>query len=291
MRQVLTALITPFDKDGLVDYESLEKIIRLQLEGGCGIVLFGTTGECPTLTSVERQQVLKLVNNKFVSDISNFVIGVGGNDTLECVSNVEEAKVYGFETFMITCPYYNKPSQEGMNAHFSFICKKFLENNFIIYNIPGRTGVNLLPKTLYEICLSNLNVIGVKEASGDLNQMITVKKLCQNILLYSDDDALLIPTLSIDGYGVISVISNLMPKKIVEIVELYNENKQSEAFKKYLEYDELIKLMFVETNPIPIKFIMKHKELIKTDNVRLPLIKMTSLENKKKILDIENLIN
>jgi 4-hydroxy-tetrahydrodipicolinate synthase len=286
MRQVLTALITPFDENGLVDYESLEKIIKLQLDGGCGIVLFGTTGECPTLTSEERKQILKLVKEKFESNISNFIIGVGGNNTQECILNVEEGKKFGFETFMITCPYYNKPSQEGMKAHFSSICEKFLENNFIIYNIPGRTCVNLLPKTLCEICSSNLNVVGVKEASGDLNQMIMVKKLCPDILMYSGDDSLLIPTLSIEGFGVISVISNLIPEKIVEIVNLYNENKCSTAFEKYLEYDELIRLMFVETNPVPIKFIMSYKGLIKTDNVRLPLIKMSSNENKNKIINL-----
>jgi len=128
-------------------------------------------------------------------------------------------------------------------------------------------------------------VIGIKEASGDLNQMIKVKRLCPNILLYSGDDSLLIPTLSIGGHGVISVISNLMPKQINSIVELYNTSKQSEAFGEYLKYDELIRLMFVETNPSPIKFIMKAKGLIETDNVRLPMIPMSESDNKSKILN------
>ena len=285
MLPVLTALITPFDTDGSVDYKSLENIIKHQLEGGCGIVLFGTTGECPTLDCKERIKILRLVIEKFPADIHNFVIGVGGYNTQECVENVLVSKTLGFEKIMITCPYYNKPNQKGLKAHFEHICKRFMETKFIIYNIPGRTGVNLLPETFHQICLDNTNVIGIKEASGDLNQMIKVKRLCPNILLYSGDDSLLIPTLSIGGHGVISVISNLMPKKINYIVKLYNTSKQSEAFEEYLKYDELIRLMFVETNPSPIKFIMKAKGLIETDNVRLPMVPMTESDNKSKILN------
>lgn len=291
MFPVLTALITPFDSTGTIDYVSLENIIRYQLKGGCGIVLFGTTGECPTLTCEERIKIMELIKEKFSKYLSSFIIGVGGYNTLECVENVEKGKNFGFESFMITCPYYNKPNQEGLKAHFSFICEKFIENNFIIYNIPGRTGVNLLPQTLSQICSSNKNIIGVKEASGDLNQMIMVKRLCPELLLYSGDDSLLIPTLSIGGFGVISVISNILPKQINSIVELYNTTKKSEAFDEYLKYDELIRLMFVETNPVPIKFILKNTGLIETDYVRLPLVPMVSQSNKDKIIEIYNKIN
>lgn len=284
MLPVLTALVTPFNSTGLIDYESLDKIIKHQLDGGCGIVLFGTTGECPTLTNKERIQIMRFIKENFLDNLSDFVIGVGGYNTQECVENVLVSKSFGFETFMITCPYYNKPSQEGLKAHFNHICQRFGEANFIIYNIPGRTGVNLLPQTFYEICSINLNVVGIKEASGDLNQMILVKRLCPNVLLYSGDDSLIIPSLSIGAHGVISVMSNLFPKQINSIIELYNTSKQSEAFEEYLKYDELIRLMFVETNPVPIKFILKTKQLIETDNVRLPLVQMSSLSNKYKII-------
>lgn len=284
MLPVLTALITPFNSTGLIDYESLDKIIKHQLDEGCGIVLFGTTGECPTLTNKERIQIMRFIKENYSNNLSDFVIGVGGYNTQECLENVLVSKSFGFETFMITCPYYNKPNQEGMKAHFNHICQRFGETNFIIYNIPGRTGVNLLPQTFYEICSINLNVVGIKEASGDLNQMIMVKRLCPNILLYSGDDSLIIPTLSIGGHGVISVISNLLPKEINSIVELYNTSKQSEAFEEYLKYDELIRLMFVETNPVPIKYILKNRGLIETENVRLPLVQMVSLSNKDKII-------
>lgn len=291
MRSVLTALITPFDSNGKVDYPILVNLIKSQLVGNCGIVLFGTTGECPTLTQKERLQILELVKDNFESDLSNFVIGVGGNNTSECENNVEEAMKFGFKNYMITCPYYNKPTQSGLEAHFSSICSKFHEFGFIIYNIPGRTCVNLLPQTLKKICSSNSNVIGIKEASGDLNQMIMVKKLCPNLLLYSGDDSLLIPTLSINGHGVISVISNLIPDKIAELAELYKSGNHSMAFETYLSYDELIRLMFVETNPVPIKFIMEYTKQIGTDYVRLPLVKMSSDENKKKIIQAFDSLN
>lgn len=284
MLPVLTALVTPFNSTGLVDYESLDKIIKHQLDGGCGIVLFGTTGECPTLSNKERIQIMRFIKENYLNNLSDFVIGVGGYNTQECVENVLVSKSFGFATFMITCPYYNKPNQEGLKAHFNHICQRFSETNFIIYNIPGRTGVNLLPQTFYEICSINLNVVGIKEASGDLNQMILVKRLCPNVLLYSGDDSLLIPSLSIGSHGVISVISNLFPRQINSIVELYNSSKQSEAFEEYLKYDELIRLMFVETNPVPIKFILKNRGLIETENVRLPLVQMVSLSNKYKII-------
>ena len=288
MLPVLTALITPFNSSGFVDYISLNNIIKLQLDGGCGIVLFGTTGEYPTLTNKERIRIMRFIKENFLNNLSDFVIGVGGYNTQECVENVLVSKSFGFETFMITCPYYNKPNQEGMKAHFNHICQRFGETNFIIYNIPGRTGVNLLPQTFYEICISNLNVVGIKEASGDLNQMIMIKRLCPNVLLYSGDDSLIIPTLSIGAYGVISVISNLYPQQINYIIELYNTSKQSEAFEEYLKYDELVRLMFVETNPVPIKFILKNKGLIETDKVRLPLVPMVLQSNKDKIIEVFN---
>lgn len=291
MLQVLTALITPFDSAENIDYNSLETLIEYQLKEGCGIVLFGTTGECPTLTFKEKNQIMKLIQNKFPDNLNDFVIGVGGYNTKECIENVNEATKFGFGTFMITCPYYNKPTQEGMMAHFTCICEKFLELNFIIYNIPGRTGVNLLPQTLYKISVTNPNIVGIKEASGDLNQMIMVKRLCPNLLLYSGDDSLLIPTLSIGGHGVISVISNLLPKQINDITKLYAKSKQAEvyeAFEEYLKYDELIRLMFVETNPTPIKFVLKARGLIQSDQVRLPLVPIVSQSNRDKIMNVFN---
>lgn len=291
MRSVLTALITPFDSNGKVDFPILVNLIKSQLVGNCGIVLFGTTGECPTLTQLERLQILELVKDNFDSELNNFVIGVGGNNTIECENNVREAVKYGFKNYMITCPYYNKPMQDGLEAHFSSICRNFSELNFIIYNIPSRTCVNLLPQTLKKICLKNSNVIGIKEASGDLNQMIMVKKLCPNLLLYSGDDSLLIPILSINGYGVISIISNLIPDKISNLVKIYKNGNHSLAFETYLTYDELIRLMFVETNPIPIKFIMKYLQQIESDYVRLPLLKMSSDVNKNKIIQALNSLN
>lgn len=285
MRSVLTALITPFDSNKKVNYDDLKDLIKDQLVGGCGVVLFGTTGECPTLTKNEKLEILDFVNSNF-ADLNNFVIGVGGNNTFECEENVKEAIEYGFENFMITCPYYNKPTQMGLQSHFHSICSKYKKCKFIIYNIPGRTCVNLLPQTLKKICDENPNIYAIKEASGDLNQMILIKRLCPNLVLYSGDDSLIIPTLSIGGFGVISVISNLFPDKISNLVSMYKSGKHVEAFEKYLEYDELIRLMFVETNPIPIKFAMCYTSKIMSDGVRLPLVELNNFECKERIIQL-----
>lgn len=286
--RVLTALITPFkDTNNDIDMESLMNLIKLQLDNNCGIVLFGTTGECPVLTEIERDLILKNIKDTYSEKMNKFVIGVGGYNTIECEYNIKSAFEMGFKYFMLTCPYYNKPTQKGLEAHFDYLCQKFPQCEFIIYNIPSRTNVNLLPQTLHKIIEKNLNVIGIKEASGDLNQMILVKKLCPDLLLYSGDDTLLIPTLSIDGYGVISVISNSYPKHINRIIELWFNKKIKLSLEMYLEFDELIRLMFVETNPSPIKYLLALKNQIESDQVRLPLIKMCDETYKQKINSID----
>lgn len=283
MHRVLTAIITPFLENGNVDIQSLIEIIRFQIGNNCGIVLFGTTGECPTLTNSERDIIMDEIIKIYHYNINNFVIGVGGNNTKECIDNVNHAKEKGFNHFMITTPYYNKPSQLGMEKHFITICDSFEDSKFIIYNVPGRTNVNLLPNTVFNICNTCPNVFAIKEASGDLSQMTLVKRLCPNLTLYCGDDSLVIPAMSIGAYGVISVLSNYTPKAVNLIINLCSENNFKEAFKIYNEFDDLIRLLFSETNPVPIKYLLYKTKLIDTDNVRLPLVKMQNEENKLKI--------
>jgi 4-hydroxy-tetrahydrodipicolinate synthase len=282
MQRVLTAVVTPFIDDK-VDMDSMENLIRFQIRNCCGVVLFGTTGECPTLTQEERKEIMEMVSKKFVNIDFDFVIGVGGNNTKECIENVNIAKEYGFTKFMITTPYYNKPTQLGMQKHFEEICKSSPESKFIIYNVPGRTNVNLLPNTVYNICKTYKNVIAIKEASGDLGQMITLRRLCPFLNLYCGDDGLVIPAMSIGGYGVISVLSNYKPDVVLKIIYNCKDNNYTGAFKLYEKFDEFIKLLFSETNPVPIKYVLSNTKLIKTDDVRLPLVKMQSEDYKKKL--------
>jgi 4-hydroxy-tetrahydrodipicolinate synthase len=283
MQRVLTAIVTPFTSEKKVDMYSLISIIRFQLQNSCGVVLFGTTGECPTIEKEERVMIMEEIIKVFASQKHHFVIGVGGNNTDDCIKNVEIAKKYGFTNFMITTPYYNKPTQLGMETHFNTICKSSLDSKFIIYNVPGRTSVNLSPQSVYNICNQCSNVIAIKEASGDLGQMRMIRRLCPKLTVYSGDDGNVIPAMSIGAYGVISVLSNYTPKTMNLITRYCSENQYETANVIYDEVDDMIKLLFVEPNPTPIKYLLFKTKLIDTDEVRLPLLQFQSEENKKKL--------
>lgn len=283
MQRVLTAIVTPFDLQLKVDIHSLIELIRFQFGHHCGVVLFGTTGECPTLSDEERELIMDEVIKVFPSNINDFVIGVGGNNTSECINNVNSARKRGFSQFMVTTPYYNKPTQLGMQKHFEAICNSSKDSKFILYNVPGRTNINLLPNTVYNICKECPNVFAIKEASGDLGQMILIKRLCQSLTLYCGDDGLVVPAMSIGAYGVISVLSNYTPKTLSLITKYCTERNFEEAFILYKEVDDMIRLLFVETNPVPIKYLLYKTKLIDTDEVRLPLVKFQSDENKAKL--------
>lgn len=278
---VLTAIVTPFTESGHIDMNSLIELIRFQILNNSGVVLFGTTGESPTITHNEMKDIFGNVCKHF--NQSNFVIGVGGNNTEHCLQNIILAKLYGFTTFMLTVPYYNKPTQKGLEAHFTHISQSFPEDKFILYNVPGRCGVNMIPSTVFNIYKSTKNIVAIKEASGDLSQMIMIRRLCPELKLYCGDDGLVIPAMSIGAYGLISVISNYCPKFVNLIINLCVENNYVKAFEMYSEIDDIIKLLFSETSPSPIKYLLKTEGLINNDVVRLPLVKMESEDNKHKL--------
>lgn len=282
--KVLTAIVTPFDLTEKVDFNSMIELIRYQLLNECGVVLFGTTGECPTVTNDERDTIYEKVKQVFESNLNEkFVIGVGGNNTQECCELIHQAEQYGFTNFMLTTPYYNKPTQLGLEKHFTTIMQKYSDYNFILYNVPGRCGVNLLPETVKNICNQNLNAYAIKEASGDLNQFIQIKKLIPELKLYCGDDGLIVPAMSIGSYGLISVVSNAYPASVNNIIKECNLNNYSVAFHQYLKINDIIKLLFSETSPSPIKFLLQHMGLISTDVVRLPLVPMQNQDVKDKI--------
>lgn len=285
--KVLTAIVTPFDTTDNIDLTVIIELIRYQILNECGVVLFGTTGECPTVTNDERAHVYGMVESVFKSNLNNnFVVGVGGNNTKECCELIEQAQEYGFKNFMLTTPYYNKPTQQGLQMHFTTIMKKYLNCNFILYNVPGRCGVNLLPETVKNICYENTNVYAIKEASGDLNQFIQIRKLIPDLKLYCGDDGLIVPAMSIGSYGLISVISNSYPAYMNNIIMECNINNYTVAFHLYLKIHDMIKLLFSETSPSPIKFLLQYMGLISTDVVRLPLVQIQNKESMEKIIKI-----
>jgi 4-hydroxy-tetrahydrodipicolinate synthase len=279
--RVLTAVITPFNEDGKkVDIPSFLNIVEKSLNANVGIVVFGTTGEVPTLSDEDKEEIIfKIIAKKY--NKSNFVIGVGGNNTQECIRNAQIYTALGFENIMITTPYYNKPNQLGLYHHFCAI-HDAISANIIMYNVPGRTNVNLLPETVEKICKASPRIIGIKEASGDLSQMIQIKKLVPNLLLYSGDDGLVIPVMSIGGFGVISVLSNVSPEFVNNIINICLEDI-NKGFKEFLIYSDLIKLLFLEPNPTPIKYLAKKIKLIEYETVRLPLVPVQSEKLKSDL--------
>lgn len=275
---IYTALVTPFKYDGSLDMESFERLFNHQLDNKVdGIVLFGTTGEAPTLETEEKMQILSYVVKcfEFYPKLKEkIIIGFSGNNTKKVLEEINKFNYFGFKNYMLSAPYYNKPTQEGLFQHFITVMEKFPFNDFMIYNIPSRTGVNIKPETIKRICEKCPNYLGVKEASGDLEQ---VKKLVEyKIPVFSGDDGLAYEVMKLGGNGVVSVASNLFPLEVRKF--LTQENKH---------ISDLYNLLFVETNPTPIKYLLEKFKMITESKVRLPLVDLEK-SSKDKINEFFN---
>ena len=244
-------------------------------------MLLGTTSESPTLNEYEKKEIVKFTHD-FVDNRKNIIVGVGGNNT---TATIDFAK-YCFDYctgFMVTVPNYNKPTQDGIYQHFYAICQnsELKEKPVIMYNIPSRCGVNMLPETVVRIAHDCPNVLAIKEASGSIDQAMRIKELC-DIKIFSGDDALILPIMSIGGSGVISVASNIIPKYICNIVDSCLDDNYLDARKMFYKAYKFIKMLFIETNPSPIKYILYRISLINNDIMRLPLCKMQD-DNKNNL--------
>lgn len=283
-----TAVVTPFTEDNKIDIPSFHNVVAHSLKHNVGVVIFGTTGETPTLSYEEKTEMLQFIKTIEIP-ASHIVIGVGGNNTSECIEMMDLAVSNGFTNIMVTTPYYNKPSQTGVYMHFKTIsdalAKLTADGRIIMYNVPTRTNVNLLPETVKRICSECPNIIALKEASGDLNQMLQIRKLVPDLALYSGDDGLVVPVISIGGVGLISVLSNAYPKEVNEIIGLCLDGNYSTALTKYFAVHDTIKLLFSEPNPTPIKYMLYKMGLINTPRVRLPLIELENKDVVKKLYD------
>ncbi|MDH5717698.1 MAG: 4-hydroxy-tetrahydrodipicolinate synthase [Spirochaetia bacterium] len=284
-----TALITPFKTSGEIDWDTLEKIVRFQVENGIeGIVPCGTTGESPTLNHKEHREVIARVTKIAKEEKSDIIIiaGTGSNSTREAVELTRAAAEDGADFALSVNPYYNKPTQEGLYRHFSEIANAS-KIPIVLYNIPGRTSVCLSIDTIKKLA-SHENIAGIKEATGDLNFMAEVIfETPDDFALISGDDNLLLPILSLGGRGVISVISNIFPKECGDITRQYLSGKVEGASQIFKRIFPLCKAMFLETNPIPVKFAASYMGLCE-NILRLPLTSV-SKENEIKITKaIEN---
>lgn len=278
-----TALVTPFAKDK-VDENALEKLIEYQLNGGVNaLVLLGTTGESATLSQSERRQIIEIAKSKIANKIP-LIAGAGSNDTEHAVKLCKTAQQLGVNALLVVTPYYNKCTQEGLVKHYKRIASA-TSLPIILYNVPSRTGVNLLPSTFKRIVEENDNVVAIKEASGNMSQIMECIRLVEGkASVYSGDDALTVPTMAMGGKGVISVASNLLPKKITDMTDSALRGDFAKASKMQLALLPLISTLFCEVNPIPIKQALALKGLCNPD-MRLPLTKMTA-ENSRKLEEI-----
>ncbi|MFZ3170121.1 MAG: 4-hydroxy-tetrahydrodipicolinate synthase [Candidatus Methanoperedens sp.] len=279
LKGVLPALITPFTKDNKVDKEGLRQNIGFLIENGVsGIVPCGTTGESATLSIEEHEKVIEIAIECSTVPV---VAGTGSNNTTEALELTNSAKDAGADVALLITPYYNKPNDRGMLAHFKKIANE-VDIPIILYNVPSRTGINLKPEVVAELAKES-NIIGVKEASGNLDQVTRILELTQDedFVVFSGDDGLTLPIMSIGGAGVISVVANVAPKLTVSMVEAFRDGNFEEARKLHIKLAPLIRAVFLETNPIPIK---KAVELIglPAGDLRLPLAPM-SQDNERKL--------
>jgi len=285
----IVAIVTPF-KDGKVDEEAYRKLIEFQIENGTSaIVPCGTTGESATLSMEEHARVIEIAIEA-VNKRVPVIAGTGGNSTQEAIELTEHAKKVGADATLQVTPYYNKPTQEGLYQHFKAIAQA-VPLPQVLYNVPGRTSVNMLPETVAR--LAELpEVVAIKEASGSLGQMAEVVRLAgDKITLLSGDDNLTLPVLAIGGKGVVSVVANIVPKDNADMVKAWEEGDVKKATELYYKLLPLCQAMFYETNPIPVKTSLALMGKIK-EEMRLPLCPMApaNLEKLKKALSEYGLI-
>lgn len=274
-----TAMVTPMTSTG-VNYEALGRFIDFQLSAGINaLVAVGTTGESATLSPQERNEVIRFTVDR-VNGRVPVIAGTGTNNTAHAISYTESACAIGADAVLVVTPYYNKSTQAGLVAHFSAIADKSTKP-VILYNVPSRTGCNLLPATVEELA-KHPNVAGIKEASGNMAQVVELFARCGDAIdVYSGEDALTIPMMAMGGMGAISVLSNVIPAQAVAMTDAFFAGRLDEAAKMQCKYLDLINDLFCEVNPIPAKAAVSAMGYGE-ENIRLPLIPM-SYENRQRM--------
>jgi len=274
------AIVTPF-KNGRIDEDAYKKLIEMHASAGTdGIVPCGTTGESPTLTPEEHEKFIEMTV-KLVNKRMKVMAGTGSNSTAEAIEYTKAAEKAGADACLVVNPYYNKPTQKGLYEHFKAVAGS-VKIPIIVYNILGRTGVNVATSTLAELAKIP-NIRGVKEASGDLSQMTEVISACgPDFSVLSGDDALTLPLMAVGGHGVISVVANIIPADVKAMISAFNKGDLKTAQEMNRKMLPLVKSMFIETNPIPVKAAMAMLGLISPE-IRLPMTEPSD-ENKAKIL-------
>jgi len=283
--RILTAMVTPFKENGEVDYELAIKLSNYLFKNGSdGIVLCGTTGESPTLSWAEQHNLFVAVKGSLDSKCK-VIVGTGSNCTSEAIEATRKAYKFGADGALVVVPYYNKPPQEGLYNHFSSVASSAKDLPLMLYNIPGRTGCNLLPETVNKL-MDFSNILSIKAASGRIEEVTELRAVCgSKIAIYSGDDSLLLPMLSVGAVGVVSVASHIVGLQLKIMIESYQKGEVSIALKIHEKLQPLFKALFETTNPIPIKAALELKgwQVGSPRNPLTPLIKEKK-ENLHKII-------
>jgi 4-hydroxy-tetrahydrodipicolinate synthase len=278
------ALITPFQEDGSVDYSALKRLVQYQLDNGADFFcILATTGETPVLTAEEKQTIKNLVV-ELVQGRVPILMGCGGNNTAAVIEELKTGDFKGIDGILSVCPYYNKPSQEGLYQHFKAIAAA-TELPVVLYNVPGRTGVNMTAETTVRLARDCRNIVAIKEAGGKLEQVDEIiKNKPKDFDVISGDDALTFPMVSCGAVGVISVIGNALPREFSKMIRLQMRGEYDPARKIHHRFTDLFSLLFVDGNPAGVKFMLHEMGFIQ-NVLRLPLVPMR-IKNMQRMSEI-----
>lgn len=277
--RVITAMVTPFSADLSINLAQAKKLSRFLVENGSdGLVICGTTGESPTLNKEEKINLFKAIVDE-VGGKASVIAGTGSYDTASSIALTKEAEKVGCDGVMLVAPYYNKPSQEGLFRHFKAVAES-IALPVILYNIPGRTGINVLPSTVARLAAEVPNIVAIKEAAGSIDQVSELRRLLpEDFAIYSGDDSMTLPMLALGAKGIISVASHVAGKQLQEMIDAFTSGNTTLAANIHKNLYPLFKGLFITTNPVPVKTALNLKGF-SVGGVRLPLVEATTQETE-----------
>ena len=286
--EVITAMVTPFNSKREIDYDKAEQLTKYLITHGSDAVLVaGTTGEGPTLTHEEEFELLSTVKRAAVNK-AKVIMNAGSNCTETAIMAAKWAQKENVDAILSVVPYYNKPSQQGMIEHFSAVAEN-VNIPVIIYNIPGRTGVNMLPETVAALAEKYSNIVGIKQSCGDMDAITEMKICCpSDFSIYSGDDSLTLPMMSLGARGVVSVASHLFGSEIKSMIRNYKTGEFLAAVNMHKKLYPAFRKLFMAPNPVPVKTALAHKGLIE-DFVRRPLVELSSIEKKELFMVLDGI--
>ena len=288
--EVITAMVTPFNSKREVDYDKAEELAKyLITHGSDALLVAGTTGEGPTLTHEEEFELLSTIK-RAVANKAKVIMNAGSNSTETAVMAAKWAKKEGVDAILSVVPYYNKPSQKGMIEHFSAVAES-VDIPVIIYNIPGRTGVNMLPETVAALAEKYKNIVAIKQSFSDMDAVTEMKLCCpEDFSVYSGDDSLTLPMMSLGARGVVSVASHIFGSEIKSMIRNYKTGEFLAALNMHKKLYPVFRKLFMAPNPVPVKAALAHKKMIE-DYVRRPLAELTSIEKTDLFMVIDEVKN